>query len=198
MDRLEFFRAVITALFLYAHIPERTLLTFTVHLLAQSVVNFKEAGEEDDKLVTIEFESILGSTQRVKYYVPGWMIRGVVAYYLEVRSHFLPVTGATKVTRRFADGRIPVETESVFYNSAGSCVFRVSTVAKQFTTKVKFTTQSKPRHKLNSRDIQLLTHTFPCHSLPRPYPRPCCCRTLRRLSRASRTRKGPGDGRHSA
>ena len=136
-QRVEFFRAVVTYLHLFANIPERGILNFTVHALVQAMVDFKAKGANNEDFICIELEPCEDSVVRVSYKVPGWLLRAVATYFLQVRSHFMPLVGPGKFSRRWLGVDLPITTEVIFFNSHGNKAFRVATVSQQVTDAVR-------------------------------------------------------------
>ena len=136
-QRVDFFRALIT--YLHRHVPicEKAVINMTVHSLAQAMIDWKQAGEQDEQLVGMHLEASEGSTAHVTYQIPGWLLRGIATYFVEVRCHFVPLEGPVQYTRRFEGNKEPTMTEALWFNSAGTKDFRVGTISKQFTNVVR-------------------------------------------------------------
>ena len=145
-QRVDFFRALVT--YLHRHVPicEKAVINMTVHSLAQAMVVWKQAGGQDDQLVGMQLEASEGSSKHVTYKIPGWLLRGMATYFLEVRCHFVPKEGPVQYTRRFERNKEPIKTEALWYNSGSSRDFRVATVSRQFTKAVRWHFQFIPLH----------------------------------------------------
>ena len=138
-QRIGLFRAIIAYLFDRLNCLEMQVNCFTVHAMAQLLVDAELAAAKGETTVDLQLESVAQSIDREPTYkIPLWLVEGLKAYYLAVRSHFLPkkAKDAEAFTRRFTD-QLPVQTNLLFVNSNGKSDFRVATVALQHKTAVR-------------------------------------------------------------
>ena len=142
-QRIALFRAIIAYLFDRLNCLETQIHCFTVHAMAQLLVDAELAAAKGETTVDLELESMAESIKRDHTYkIPFWLVEGLKAYFLAVRPHFLPkkAMDAEDFTRRFED-KLPVLTNLLFVNSNGKSNFRIATVALQHKTAVRWPIQ---------------------------------------------------------
>lgn len=96
-QRLQLFRGLVTYLTTCLEseslepkrLLEKEVLCFSVHALAQAIVDLEKDGDN----IPVLLESAKGSKARVSHQVPRWLIHGLRKYYLEARPHFISDEG---------------------------------------------------------------------------------------------------------
>jgi len=151
-QRLQLFRALITYLTSCLKTPmaEKQITCFSVHALAQAIVDLEE--KEGDN-IDIHLELAKDTLPRLTYSVPKFIVRGLKLYYLEARPHFMPAEGVSTWSRRFPGYTVgmdyTVETTSLFINSNGKDTFRSRPIGILFKEQFETLAKTPELYKLN-------------------------------------------------